>query len=68
MSTIEVVDQTFRDGQQSLWGMRLRTGMVRAVAQDLDSAGYRAIDITGFSMFECVIRYSRENPWDGLDL
>jgi oxaloacetate decarboxylase alpha subunit len=68
MSTVEIVDQTFRDGQQCLWGMRLRTAMVRHVARDLDNAGYRAIDITGSSMFECVMRYSRENPWEGLDL
>jgi pyruvate/oxaloacetate carboxyltransferase len=27
MAHIELVDQTFRDGQQSLWGMRIRTGM-----------------------------------------
>jgi oxaloacetate decarboxylase alpha subunit len=33
-----------------------------------DSAGFSAIDITGSSMFECVMRYSREDPWEGLDL
>jgi len=32
---IELVDQTFRDGQQSLWGMRLRGGMLRKVAGEL---------------------------------
>jgi len=64
---IDLVDQTFRDGQQCLWGMRLRTGMVTPVARELDTAGYSAIDITGSSMFECVLRYSREDPWEGLD-
>ncbi len=67
MSHIDLVDQTFRDGQQCLWGMRLRTGMVTPVARELDTAGYSAIDITGSSMFECVLRYSREDPWEGLD-
>ena len=67
MSHIDLVDQTFRDGQQCLWGMRLRTGMVAPVARELDTAGYSAIDITGSSMFECVLRYSREDPWEGLD-
>ena len=32
MSMINIVDQTFRDGQQSLWGMRIRTGMLERVA------------------------------------
>lgn len=65
---IEFVEQTFRDGQQSLWGMRLRAGMVEAVAEDLDNAGFRAIEITGSSLFECSVRYSKEDPWEGLDL
>jgi oxaloacetate decarboxylase alpha subunit len=67
MSHVNLVDQTFRDGQQCLWGMRLRTGMVTPVARELDTAGYSAIDITGSSMFECVLRYSREDPWEGVD-
>jgi oxaloacetate decarboxylase (Na+ extruding) subunit alpha len=65
---IEFVDQTFRDGQQSLWGLRMPTGVLKDVAADLDRAGYRAIDITGSTMFECVVRYCREDPWEGFDL
>ncbi|KJF18661.1 carboxyl transferase [Acidithrix ferrooxidans] len=68
MSHIEFVDQTLRDGQQSLWGMRMRTGMVAEVAGLIDKAGFRTVDVTGSSMFECMIRYSREDPWEGLDL
>jgi oxaloacetate decarboxylase alpha subunit len=68
MAQIEIVDQTFRDGQQSLWGMRIRTGMLEAVAPLVNRAGYRAVDITGSSMFECTVRYSKEDPWEGLDL
>jgi oxaloacetate decarboxylase alpha subunit len=68
MAEIELVEQTFRDGQQSLWGMRLRAGMVEAVAQDLDQAGFRAVEVTGSSLFECSVRYSLEDPWEGLDL
>jgi oxaloacetate decarboxylase alpha subunit len=65
---VEIVDQTFRDGQQSLLGMRLRAGMVRKVADTLDNAGYRAIEVTGSSLMECSVRYSREDPWESLDL
>ncbi|MCB1746486.1 MAG: carboxyltransferase [Gammaproteobacteria bacterium] len=68
MANIEIVDQTFRDGQQSLWGMRIRTGMLAAVAPLVNRAGYRALDITGSSMFECTVRYAKEDPWEGLDL
>jgi oxaloacetate decarboxylase alpha subunit len=68
MAEIQLVDQTFRDGQQCLWGMRVRGGMLEVVAADLDRAGFRALDITGSSMFECTVRYSRENPWESFDL
>lgn len=68
MSTIEFIDQTLRDGQQSLWGMRIRAGMAAAVAQDIDQTGFRRVDVTASSLFECMIRYNHEDPWQGLDL
>ncbi|MCW2724999.1 MAG: Pyruvate carboxylase, partial [Frankiales bacterium] len=68
MATVEFVDQTLRDGQQSLWGMRIRAGMAADAATDLDRTGFRTVDVTGSSMFECMMRYSHEDPWQGLDL
>ena len=68
MAQIEIIDQTLRDGQQSLWGMRMKVGHIAAVADDIDRAGYRVVDLTGSSIFECMMRYNREDPWDGLDL
>ena len=68
MAHVELVEQTFRAGQQSLWGMRLRGGMVEAVADDLDQAGFRAVEVTGSSLMECSVRYSQEDPWESLDL
>ncbi|MDT7708359.1 MAG: oxaloacetate decarboxylase (Na+ extruding) subunit alpha [Pseudonocardiales bacterium] len=68
MTHVEFVDQTLRDGQQSLWGMRIRAGMAAAVAEDIDRTGFRTVDVTGSSMFECMMRYSREDPWEGLDM
>ena len=68
MAHIDIVEQTFRDGQQSLWGMRLRGGMLERVARQMDEAGFRAIEVTGSSLMECSVRYSHEDPWDALDL
>jgi oxaloacetate decarboxylase alpha subunit len=68
VATIELVDQTLRDGQQSLWGMRMRAGHSLPVATDIDRVGYRVVDFTGSSPFEVLVRYCRENPWEGLDL
>jgi oxaloacetate decarboxylase (Na+ extruding) subunit alpha len=68
MAEIEIIDQTLRDGQQSLWGMRMKVGHLAGIADDIDQAGYRVVDLTGSSVFECMMRYNREDPWDGLDI
>jgi oxaloacetate decarboxylase alpha subunit len=67
MALIEFIDQSLRDGQQSLWGMRMRAGHVLSIADAIDSAGYRVVDLTGSSPFEVQVRYNREDPWKGLD-
>lgn len=68
MAHIEFLDETMRDGQQSLWGMRMQTGMALPVAPLIDRTGFRVIDLTGSSMFEVMVRTCREDPWAGLDL
>ena len=68
MAHIEFLDETMRDGQQSLWGMRMQAGMALPVASLIDRTGYRVVDLTGSSQFEVLIRECRENPWEGLDL
>jgi oxaloacetate decarboxylase (Na+ extruding) subunit alpha len=67
MARIEIVDQSLRDGQQSYWGMRMQAGQILPVAEAIDSAGYRIVDLTGSSIFEVMVRYRQENPWKGLD-
>jgi oxaloacetate decarboxylase alpha subunit len=68
MAHIEFLDETLRDGQQSLWGMRMQAGMALPVTPVLDRTGFRVIDLTGSSMFEVMVRVCREDPWAGLDL
>lgn len=68
MAHIEFLDETLRDGQQSLWGMRMQAAHALPVTPILDRTGFRVIDLTGSSMFEVLIRHCHENPWEGLDL
>ena len=68
MTEIQFIDQSLRDGQQSLWGMRMRAGHSLPIAADIDRMGFRIVDFTGSSLFEVLVRYCRENPWEGLDL
>jgi len=68
MTHIEFLDETLRDGPQSLWGMRMQAGMALPIAPHLDRTGFRVIDFAGSSMFEVLIKFCREDPWAGLDL
>ena len=68
MTEIQFIDQSLRDGQQSLWGMRMRAGHSLPIAADIDRMGFRIVDFTGSSLFEVLVRYCQENPWEGLDL
>ena len=67
MAHIEFLDETLRDGQQSLWGMRMQAGMALPAAGWLDRTGFRVIDLTGSNHFEVLIRHCRENPWQMMD-
>src|SRR5258705_539407 len=68
MSHVDLLDRTRRDGQQRLWGMRMQAGMALPVADLLDRTGFRVIDATGSSFMEVLVKYCREDPWEGLDL
>lgn len=68
MAHIEFLDETLRDGQQSLWGMRMQAGMALPVTPIIDRTGYQIISLAGSSLFEVLIRHCQEDPWAGLDL
>jgi len=62
MAHVDIVDQTIRDGPQSLWGMRIRAGMVTKVAPQLRAAGFHTLDVPGGSFFTVMLRHLREDP------
>ncbi|OYU36846.1 pyruvate carboxylase [Novosphingobium sp. PASSN1] len=68
MAHIQFLDETLRDGQQSLWGMRMQAGMALPVTPIIDQTGYSTISLAGSSLFEVLIRHCQEDPWAGLDL
>jgi oxaloacetate decarboxylase alpha subunit len=63
MAEIEFVDQTLRDGPQSLWGLRMYAGQMTAAAPYLDRAGFRVIEIQTGACEHLL----RESKWDRLD-
>jgi len=62
---VKFIDTTFRDGSQSLWASGMRTGMMEAVAETMDHAGFDVIEVPILGVyFKKFVRDLKENPWD----
>ena len=67
--TIEFVDTTTRDGNQSLWSATgLTTPDVLAIAPVLDRVGYHALDFTSSTHMAVSVRFHQEDPWERMRL
>jgi oxaloacetate decarboxylase alpha subunit len=64
---IRFIDQTLRDGQQSLWGLRMRPFQAAPALPHLDATGFHTIDLTGPGMFTILLRTYQEDPWAATD-
>jgi oxaloacetate decarboxylase alpha subunit len=64
MASVEFVDTTTRDGDQSLWSATgLTTADVLAIAPVIDRVGYHALDSTASTFIGISVRFHREDPW-----
>jgi len=64
---IDFVDSTLRDGQQSLWGLRMRAFEAAGALPHLATTGFKTIDLTGPGMFTVLTRDYFDDPWDTTD-
>ncbi len=65
---IKVIDTTLRDAHQSLWATRMTTAMMLPVAEEMDCAGFEAIDLMSAVQFDVCVRFLKEDPWERLRL
>lgn len=61
---VKLIDVTLRDAHQCLWATRMTTAMMKDIAPRLDAAGFEAIDLIGGAVFDVMVRYLREDPWE----
>lgn len=66
-AVIDFVDQTLRDGQQSLWGIRMRAYQAARALPHIDRTGFSVVDLTGPGMFTVLLRQFRDDPWVSTD-
>ncbi|MFC2021386.1 pyruvate carboxylase subunit B [Chloroflexota bacterium] len=64
MNPIKVTDNTFRDGQQSIFATRMQTEDMASIAAELDQAGFYSMEVWGGATFDAAIRFLNEDPWD----
>ena len=64
---IDFIDQTLRDGQQSLWGMRMRAYEAAEALPYIDRTGFKVVDLTGAGMFTVLLRSFADDPWATTD-
>ncbi|MBI2960804.1 MAG: hypothetical protein HYY28_10855 [Betaproteobacteria bacterium] len=60
---VHFIDTTFRDGSQSLWALGMRPGMMEAVAESMDRAGFDVIEVPGGNYMKKCVRDLKEDPW-----
>ncbi|MBI4798358.1 MAG: pyruvate carboxylase subunit B [Desulfarculus sp.] len=61
---LKVMDLTLRDGTQSLFATRMRTEDMIAVAEQMDEAGFWAMEVWGGATFDSMSRFLGEDPWE----
>jgi len=68
MDQIRFVDTTFRDGHASLWAEGMTTGMMLPVAERMDQAGFKTMELIATSHFKKCVRELRDDPWERIRL
>lgn len=68
MAKLKFIEETFRDGQQSLWANRMTTASMLPATSMLNEAGFDKVNILSGSAFECCITYINEDPWERMRL
>jgi oxaloacetate decarboxylase alpha subunit len=68
-NTVDIVDTTTRDGNQSLWSATgLTTPEVVSIAPTIDRVGFHAADFSSSTHMAVSVRFHQEDPWERMRL
>ncbi len=68
LKKLRILDETLRNGQQSLWATRMRTKSMLPIAPVMDEAGYDTVCVMAGVSFETSAMYLFEDPWERMRL
>lgn len=63
---VKIVETALRDGHQSLFATRMTTEESLVALEELDKAGYHALEVWGGATFDTAMRFLNEDPWERL--
>jgi oxaloacetate decarboxylase alpha subunit len=63
---LKITDTTLRDAQQSMWAQLLTVDEITPLLRDLDDCGFEALEVWGGGIFETLLKFGNENPWNKL--
>ncbi|MBS7575934.1 MULTISPECIES: oxaloacetate decarboxylase subunit alpha [unclassified Enterococcus] len=64
--TIKITETVLRDAQQSLIATRMPIEDMIPILEEMDEAGYEAVECWGGATFDSCLRYLNEDPWERL--
>ncbi|GHV36583.1 pyruvate carboxylase [Synergistales bacterium] len=62
----KITETALRDAHQSLFATRMRTSDMIPILEQMDSAGYYALEMWGGATFDSCMRFLDEDPWERL--
>ena len=63
---VKIVETALRDAHQSQIATRMTTEQMLPVLENMDKAGYYALEVWGGATFDACIRFLDEDPWERL--
>src|SRR5262249_56279415 len=67
-NVVEIIDETLRDGPQSLWASRVNTETLVSIAPTVAQAGFTQMVVGSGALFEAAVKFLSEDPWERLRL
>ena len=66
--SVGFLDETFRDGPQSLWATRIKTESLLGAMDMMRRAGFQKACVCSGATFEAAVKFMRDDPWERLRL
>ena len=63
---VKLMETALRDGHQCLMATRMTTEEMLPILEEMDNAGYYALEVWGGATFDACLRYLNEDPWERL--